>query len=451
MTHERRHSTTLYSVERDASNRPHTCARSLSLMHVARGARATTMALTAACLASPLASRRASADDASHSRVAKPPGDVAALERVQLMFRHGDRTPITATAEDCDGANATWSSLTLDAERSRALARRGDVRESWRDKLYHRGLAWEGQLTTRGAAQMHALGREIIREWLIERCGFLSGDFARVVRDGEVKVRSTAVKRCVQSAQSALAGGWDDESDDASAQLEIEVREKERESMFPKPGSACERLSVLFKEAYEPAEHASREAFANAPHLARIRDGMEAQRNTRAGLTMVWDPLQCRVNHGMALPEGVRESDVAELLTMMERRHFTFFSDADAASLVGGRLLREICEEMVSPEKVKLCIYSGHDSSLIALFAALGVLGEGVREWPKTASSLIFETWRMRDGTRSVRAVYNGQPLMLTSTSRASDGLTPYDDFKAFVDSRVPSDFAAACRVPSKL
>ena len=428
-------------------------------MRVARRARVA-MALTAACALPPHAPRTARADaDDSRARVAPRPGvDAARLERVQLMFRHGDRTPITATAEDCAEAPRAWATMTLDAARARALCARGDVRASWRDALYHRGEAWEGQLTTRGHAQMTALGREIIREWLIEGCGFLSSDFRAVVREGEVKVRSTAVRRCVQSAQSALVGGWGEDDDrtdgshaGASAQLEIEVRAKEHESMFPKPGSACERLNVLFKEAYEPAERASREAFADAPHLARIRDGMEAQRNTRVGLTMVWDPLQCRVNHGMALPEGVRESDVAELLTMMERRHFTLFSDAEAAALVGGRLLREICDEMVSPEKFKLSIYSGHDSSLIALFAALGVLGEGVRTWPKTASSLIFETWRMRDGTRSVRAVYNGRPLMLTPKSRASDGMTPYDDFKSFVDARVPSDFAAACRASSKL
>jgi len=98
---------------------------------------------------------------------------------------------------------------------------------------------------------------------------------------------------------------------------------------------------------------------------------------------------------------------------------------------------------------VKPSLYSGPDSTLMSLFAALGALGTLVVEWPRTASSLIFETWRMTDGTLGVRAVYNGEPLALTPTSRASDGITRYEDFESFVRRRVPADFAAACRAPA--
>ena len=233
--------------------------------------------------------------------------------------------------------------------------------------------------------------------------------------------------------------------------LVVEVRTKERETMFPKPGSTCARLNEVFARSWAPDAREDAEAFRNE-NLAALRDGIAEARGKAVGLVMVWDPLQCRVNHlseGMTLPLGVTVEEVARLLTLMERRHFATFASPEASPLIGSQLLREICEEMVAPGDVKLSLYSGHDSTLMSIFAALGALGTLVVEWPRTASSLIFETWRMTDGTLGVRAVYNGEPLALTPTSRASDGITRYEDFESFVRRRVPADFTAACRAPA--
>ena len=56
----------------------------------------------------------------------------------------------------------------------------------------------------------------------------------------------------------------------------------------------------------------------------------------------------------------------------------------------------------------------------------------------------------MTDGTLGVRAVYNGEPLALTPTSRASDGITRYEDFESLKCAATrPADFTAACRAPA--
>jgi len=385
----------------------------------------------------------------THERV-KPRG-TRALARVACVTRHGARAPLRITTTTDDGESTRWRALMLDVEHRRKLRTSARVRDedeaSASEAEDGEPRDASGELTIRGAREMMDLGQRVIRKWLIDEEKFLSSEFANAVRLGEVKVRSTAARRCVMSAQSVIYGGWGDVS---SRVLEIEVRSKEQESMFPKPGKACERLNDFFKSEVEVAERESRASLGKHPALARIRDELEAQSGGAATEVTVWDKLQCMLNHDMELPEGVTAEDVGALLTSMERRYFTLFSRPEIAALVGGRLLRELCDEMASPEPFKLSIFSGHDSSLIALFAALGVLDVGVRAWPATASALIFETWHMLDGTRGVRAVYNGKPLMLTPKSRASDGMTSYDDFKAFVDARVPSDFEAACRV-SKL
>jgi hypothetical protein len=309
---------------------------------------------------------------------------------------------------------------------------------------------------------MKTLGEHVIRDWLIKEHGIVSNGFDDAVANGEVKVRSTAVARTVASARAVLAGGWPTTEEEAmrggisesssreKQGLVIEVRVKEHESMFPKPGSACARLSAFFAESWAPEVGEGLRAFSEREGLTRLKDAITAERGKEAGVVMVWDPLQCRVNHGMELPSGVSAEDVAHLLTMMERRHFAAFAnpqDARAKGLIGTQLLSEICAEMGESTSVKLSVYSGHDSTLMALFAALGMLGSSIQVWPKTGSCLIFETWRMEDGSMSVRAVYNGKPLMLTSNSRASDGVTSYEDFKSFVATRVPKDFVAACKL----
>ena len=420
--------------------------------------RAAAVAVGAATLVTSSSTADASSSSSfasERARVVEKPRDARELVRVQILFRHGDRTPITGLCPRHEDVEA-WKKLLLAPRERDALRARARVPAEWEARgLYDRGESWEGELTRRGSTQMRALGREIIADWLVGELKFLSSNFEEARARGEVKVRSTAVARCVASAQSVLAGGWPASSEEREigndGALVVEVRAKERETMFPKPGSTCARLNEVFARSWAPDAREDAEAFRNE-NLAALRDGIAEARGKAVGLVMVWDPLQCRVNHlseGMTLPLGVTVEEVARLLTLMERRHFATFASPEASPLIGSQLLREICEEMVAPGDVKLSLYSGHDSTLMSIFAALGALGTLVVEWPRTASSLIFETWRMTDGTLGVRAVYNGEPLALTPTSRASDGITRYEDFESFVRRRVPADFAAACRAPA--
>lgn len=246
-----------------------------------------TAATTASCL--PFISTRCDDDDqATTGDNNRKPEEAQKLLRAQLVFRHGDRTPITGLAPTDERKDA-WMEMLLPERTRRDMRSRGRVDATWeRRGLYARGEAWEGRLTLRGAEQMRKLGEEVIRRRLIEKEELLSGDFALAVANGEVKVRSTAVSRCVESAQSALLGGWpvgrgEDENANADdASLRIEVRTKETETMFPKPGSACERLSAVFRSAWAPDASEERDAFGHVG-LRRLRDAVTAHTGNRLG------------------------------------------------------------------------------------------------------------------------------------------------------------------------
>jgi hypothetical protein len=378
-------------------------------------------------------------DDAPSTKPINVPRGTKKLLRAQVVFRHGERAPLAPLDRDSEVSDA-WESLVTSTS-ARADVPSGTSRESPR---------WAGLLTERGRETCRRLGRDVIRRRLIKELKLVSGDFDEAMARGEVRVRATVAPRCAASARAVARGAWPD-GRDVEANVSIEVREKALETMFPKPGNACEALNVFFdgqreKELAEDDTIFARRGFET---LRKLRDAMTRERpeGRPAGLSHVWDPLQCRVSHGLALPRGVSVDDVGELTRLMERRYFDAFTRADAKRLIGTSLLREIADEMTRESPVKLTLYAGHDSTIIALFAALDEPAFGsLREWPRVCSALIFETWRMNDDTIGVRAVYNGETIKLTETSRREDGMTPYVDFRALVERRSPRDFVSACK-----
>ncbi len=235
--------------------------------------------------------------------------------------------------------------------------------------------------------------------------------------------------------------------------------------------------------------------------------------------TSVWEPLQARHNHGLPLPRGVSSEDLRLIRRAAEVRYVNRATNAEGAALSGGRLLKELGDEIAervgvlgggakrSPTPVKgatrLSVYSGHDSTIIALLAVLGSFGG---EWPPVASTVVVETWvpetwekkekapvisipgRLNhsttthseeaektrggkahwtrragyDGSNSgsagpaeetqaamVRVVFNGRVLDLKGCAgrdAARDGgLCSLDAFRKMADARNPEDYEKAC------
>ena len=187
--------------------------------------------------------------------------------------------------------------------------------------------------------------------------------------------------------------------------------------------------------------------------------------------TSVWEPLQARANHGLELPEGVTGADVALIRRAAEVRYINRATNAEGAGLTGGRLLRELANEAAAfaanESPTKLSVYSGHDSTIIALLAVLGAF-QG--EWPPVASTVVVETWRVGgsgrphwssralgrvgEGGEMVRVLFNGEVLPLPGCAGQDPthrgGLCALDEFVAMADERDPRDYEAACKPRGK-
>ena len=171
------------------------------------------------------------------------------------------------------------------------------------------------------------------------------------------------------------------------------------------------------------------------------------------------------------MPEGVTGADVALIRRAAEVRYINRATNAEGAGLTGGRLLRELANEAAAfaanESRTRLSVYSGHDSTIIALLAVLGAF-QG--EWPPVASTVVVETWRVGgsgrphwssralgrvgEGGEMVRVLFNGEVLPLPGCAGQDPthrgGLCALDKFVAMADERDPRDYEAACKPRGK-
>ncbi|KAM6153417.1 testicular acid phosphatase [Erethizon dorsatum] len=282
---------------------------------------------------------------------------------VALVFRHGDRAPLASYPTDPhkDAVPTLWP----------------------------RGL---GQLTKEGVQQQLELGRFLRRRYK----AFLSPEYRRE----EVYIRSTDFDRTLESAQAILAGLFPEASPRGSEAdwrpIPVHTVPVAEDKLLRFPMRSCPRYQELLRESTEAAEY--QEAVEGwTDFLSRL--------SNFTGLTLVGEPLRkawkvldtliCQRAHGLPLPPWA-SPDVLRTLSQISaldiRAHVGPPRAAEKAQLTGGILLDAILANFSRVQSLglplRMVMYSAHDSTLLALYGALG-LYDG--HTPPYAACLGFE------------------------------------------------------------
>ena len=200
--------------------------------------------------------------------LAHPPSRLdVRLGAVQVLHRHGDRTPLAPLSDEPIEA---WQALLPSKEWRLWLNRRTRPPDV---VVIEHASVW-GALTQLGLEQMITLGTHL-RRYLIETHHLLPGSMREVKDDGAkndiLAMRATYYLRAISSAQAVLGGIFphptmtaDEEREelleyfdthrasedfrfDSDATLKLEVRNKAMESMIPDPGMWCPRMHELVR------------------------------------------------------------------------------------------------------------------------------------------------------------------------------------------------------------
>ncbi|XP_046327990.1 prostatic acid phosphatase-like isoform X1 [Haliotis rufescens] len=352
-------------------------------------------------------------------------GAPSTLRLVNLLYRHGDRSPY-ATYRSNPNNN--------------------------RKNVWPNGLGW---LTTIGMEQEYSLGRFLRRRY----SGFLSDKYLHT----EITVESSDVNRCLMSAYSNLAGLYPPSGDQVWNSnipwqpIPVHTRPRSEDNMLGM-GKHCQRYNDLKTSIYK-STRAMQEAGENKDlytFLTRVT-GYVPFRLQNA--PVVADNLLCEKIHNVSWAPWVNETMFQTLRELEALSLDLKYSDSGVARLKGGVLLKKWIEETqqrVSSSfyTTKMNMFSAHDSTVLAVLGALRALNHLP---PPYSSAILMELHETRASVFHVELYYRN----VSSTDPNDDtpphqltipGCTfkcPLTKFVSLTKDMVPTDWDAECAASS--
>lgn len=286
--------------------------------------------------------------------------------------------------------------------------------------------------------------------------GFLSEDYER----HEIFIRSTDVDRTLMSAEVNLAGmfppnGSEVFNPDLKWQpIPVHTVPADEEKLLSFPLDDCPRYAQLMDETEKTDIFLNMtETYKTFIEMVKNKTGLEKTKID--SIWSVYDTLFCEEKHGMRPPDWVTSS-VMETLKVLKnfgfQTLFGVYKRKEKCRLQGGLLLDQIIKNLSnaaaldSKQKVKMMVYSAHDTTIVALQEALNVFN-GLQ--PPYASCHLFELHQEENGTFSVDMFYRNDtnvsepyPVSLPGCSRHC----PLQDFVTLTREVIPQDRKKECQ-----
>lgn len=374
------------------------------------------------------------------------------LTKVQVLLRHGERTPVGSRFQNtglpeywpyCDSINKLRSVIrNADGELDSLTWRRrietfgkeggpllttGPKGETW-------SVCQPGELTNKGRETTLALG-ERIRRLYVDQLGFLPAVLDAKTLE-KVYLRSTPIPRARESAEQAFTGLYPRRHRVANLPPPTLVtRYFNEETLFPNEGH-CKRFKALAKAF---AERTS-ELYNDGPEMAyinkKIGKWMPAASpvvkvDSHPRLSGIMDHTNSTLAHGKdtRLPSEFYDKKVREDIDrIVTEEWFIGYQESNEYRKLGiGSLVGDLTQQMVehvrsdgrADDAFKISLNGCHDTTIAATLAALGAFNVEKDKWPNFTSNIAFELFRAKDKTRSQTNTTTTSPS--TSTSATSN------------------------------
>ncbi|XP_046583680.1 prostatic acid phosphatase-like, partial [Haliotis rubra] len=290
------------------------------------------------------------------------PTDSTTLRLVQILFRHGDRSPTHVYPTD-----------------------------PYQEDSWPQGL---GQLSKVGMKQMYEVGQFIRTRYV--GSGFLTASYTNT----EIHVRSTDVDRTLMSAYSVLTGLYPPEGKQVwNGTLPWQ----------PIPVHTVPRSEDYLLYLHCPTYEKAYEELLQSPPMLKIQNqhkdlidyisqhsGLSA---TLGSLLLIMDPLLCEKINKKPYPPWLIVNDTAEIiLKLIDLKVQVRTNTPELARIRGGPLLGRMIQNMKDHITNKLSrkalLFSAHDSTIEAFLSALNVFNH---RYVPYGSSVYVELHEIKD------------------------------------------------------
>ena len=343
-----------------------------------------------------------------------PVGD-ADLVMVQLVTRHGARTPLHTTTriDHVWKCNCTEYQLFYNSESHPVK-----VHVSHGDSVFL-GDCHVGQLLDRGSDALFRLGRHL-REVYVESLKFLPSRFAPHL----VKFRSTNTHRTLHSAMALVGGLFPGRS-----LVTIHVADKFVDP-WRRSSAICPNLkknieAVRTSDAYQKAFEKRIDA------LGQAAKAIGAKTKSAPDIVMA---ARCD-GQKFSTPHDV--FDKAALLKA-DQQQFVFKNESVFPlmfSFSAAEMTNEFIKRINGESQLRFIHWSVHDGNI---FGFLGYLGTGSPKLPPYGSYIIVELWRGRQtNSLFLRFTFNGDVIPVPRLGNRTH--VPFHEFASFVRATLPN------------
>ncbi|KAJ0070248.1 hypothetical protein NL108_007597, partial [Boleophthalmus pectinirostris] len=355
-------------------------------------------------------------DEASPSRTCSTSdSDLASpyeLQLVQVLFRHGARTPLK-TIPNIMEVNLFWVPTLLEppphthidfvvTDLNGGPRPFAPLEEDYRKNVLSGG-SFAGQLTTLGMQQLYELGKRL-RQRYIEDSPFLSPAFS----PAEVYVRSTNIWRTIESAKCLVAGLFQQKQKEI---LPILTTDAETEILYPN-FRGCKLLKILGGPRW--AESSALPDIA--ADLRSIQEALGiAAVAQKVDFILIRDDMVARETHGLPCPPALdtwrnkveqRAVDMMCYIYNPEKRESLQLCVGPLLHIVLSNIEDKLQRASLEPNR-KLLLYSVHDTTLIPCLMAMGIFD---MRWPPYAADITLELYKHRQTNEAyVKVSYIGQ------------------------------------------
>ncbi|GAB6019565.1 mitochondrial acyl carrier protein [Chamberlinius hualienensis] len=337
------------------------------------------------------------------------------LQLVQIVYRHGDRSPTDVLPNDPN--NEYWNKIT----------------------------GGFGQLTNRGKQQQYQLGQYIRQRY----AGFLGEKYSYK----EILINSTEKDRTLMSASSNLAGLyppsgdeiWDPEID--WQPIPVHSRPRESDYILSDKG-VCPKYKEYFRMVKNlPQLQQLNEENEDIFELASSNTGLIV--NDIFSLNPITDYYYCSMCHNLTIPDWVPPV-WDRMLHLHDLKFFYEYCIPPLDRFIGGPMLGQMINMMqqsINGELIdgrKAFQYSSHDSKIAAFLASMNLFQNIT---PPYASAVFVELYSLDVGGHGVQVWYRNdtlvEPYQLTLPNCTST--CPLDKFIQLTSSVVPQNIVEEC------